>query len=136
MGTKTIIAIMFCTALMGIPQALSAQRVVHDDQKFKQWRSMENGPWDFAPDWYYYFLHKNYSGAEMYWKWAGFKSGYRVRFKEEKSNVKRIMPVRITAEETQQSGREGTCPDRGTLQGGTCERGRPYRRCHIRFLQG
>ena len=92
---------MFCTALMGMPQALSAQRVVHDDQKFKQWRSMENGPWDFAPDWYYYFLHKNYSGAEMYWKWAGFKSGYRVRFKEEKSNVKRIMPVRITAEETQ-----------------------------------
>lgn len=44
MGTKTIIAIMFCTALMGMPQALSAQRVVHDDQKFKQWRSMENGP--------------------------------------------------------------------------------------------
>ena len=74
---------------------------IHDDQKEKQWRSMENGPWDFAPDWYYYFLHKNYSGAEMYWKWAGFKSGYRVRFKEEKSNVKRIMPVRVTAEETQ-----------------------------------
>ena len=62
---------------------------------------MENGPWWFAPDWYYYFLHKNYSGAEMYWKWAGFKSGYRVRFKEEKSNVRRIMPVRVTAEETQ-----------------------------------
>ena len=74
---------------------------IHDDQKEKQWLSMENGPWDFAPDWYYYFLHKNYSGAEMYWKWAGFKSGYRVRFKEEKSNVKRIMPVRVTAEETQ-----------------------------------
>ncbi len=50
-------------------------------------------PWDFAPDWYYYFLHKNYSGTEMYWKWAGFKSGYRVRFKEEKSNVKRITPL-------------------------------------------
>ncbi|WP_434738112.1 DUF5045 domain-containing protein [Muribaculum intestinale] len=74
---------------------------IHDDQKEKQWKSMENGPWDFSPDWYYYFLHKNYSGAEMYWKWAGFKSGYRVRFKEEKSNVKRIMPVRVTAEETQ-----------------------------------
>ena len=74
---------------------------IHDDQKEKQWLSMENGPWWFAPDWYYYFLHKNYSGAEMYWKWAGFKSGYRVRFKEEKSNVRRIMPVRVTAEETQ-----------------------------------
>lgn len=101
MRTKTIIAMTICAVLTGMPQDLSAQKVVYDDQKYKQWRSMENGPWDFAPDWYYYFLHKNYSGAEMYWKWAGFKSGYRVRFKEEKSNVKRIMPVRVTAEETQ-----------------------------------
>ena len=62
---------------------------------------MENGPWDFAPDWYYYFLHQKYSGAEMYWKWAGLKSGFRVRFKEPKSNVKRIMPTRVTSEETQ-----------------------------------
>lgn len=37
----------------------------------------------------------------MYWKWAGFKSGFRVRFKEPKSSVKRIMPVRVTSEETQ-----------------------------------
>lgn len=101
MKIKTVMTLVLCAVLTGVPQNLSAQKVVHDDQKFKQWRSMENGPWDFAPDWYYYFLHKNYSGAEMYWKWAGFKSGYRVRFKEEKSNVKRIMPVRITAEETQ-----------------------------------
>ena len=62
---------------------------------------MENGPWDFAPDWYYFFLHKKYSGAEMYWKWDWFNSGFRVRFKEPKSDVKRIMPVRVTAEETQ-----------------------------------
>ena len=89
-------------AALSLPVLLSAKTPsIHDDQKEKQWKSMENGPWDFAPDWYYYFLHKNYSGAEMYWKWAGFKSGYRVRFKEEKSNVKRIMPVRVTAEETQ-----------------------------------
>lgn len=46
-------------------------------------------------------MHNSYSGAEMYWQWAGFNSGYRVRFKEAKSNVKRIMPVRVTAEETQ-----------------------------------
>ena len=37
----------------------------------------------------------------MYWKWAGFKSGWRVRFKEPKSNIKRIMPVRVLSEETQ-----------------------------------
>lgn len=62
---------------------------------------MENGPWDFAPDWYYFLLHKKYSGAEMYWKWAGFNSGFRVRFKESKSNIKRIMPTRVVSEETQ-----------------------------------
>ncbi len=79
----------------------NAQRVRHDKQKEKQWKSMENGPWDFAPDWYYYFLHRRYSGAEMYWKWAGLKSGWRIRFKEPKSNIKRIMPVRVLSEETQ-----------------------------------
>ena len=78
-----------------------AQKKVHDSQKEKQWRSMETGPWDFEPGWYYYFLHKNYSGAETYWKWSGFKSGYRVRFKEHKSNVKTIMPRRIAQEELQ-----------------------------------
>lgn len=93
---------VIAAVLLSVPLQMTAKvPSIHDDQKEKQWTSMENGPWDFAPDWYYYFLHKNYSGAEMYWKWAGFKSGYRVRFKEEKSNVKRIMPVRVTAEETQ-----------------------------------
>ena len=71
------------------PAACPAKtKKIHDDQKEKQWLSMENGPWWFAPDWYYYFLHKNYSGAEMYWKWAGFKSGYRVRFKERQKLAK------------------------------------------------
>lgn len=78
-----------------------AQHPVHDDQKEKQWKSMENGPWDFSPDWFYYFMHKKYSGAETYWKWGFLHSGWRVRFKESKSNVKRIMPTRVTAEETQ-----------------------------------
>lgn len=92
----------FVTAMLLSSVTATAQiTIAHDDQKEKQWTSMENGPWDFAPDWYYYFLHKNYSGAEMFWKWAGFNSGYRVRFKEEQSNVKRIMPVRVIAEETQ-----------------------------------
>ena len=48
-----------------------AQKVVHDKQKEKQWRSMETGPWDFEP------------------------------FKEHKSNVKTIMPRRVAQEETQ-----------------------------------
>ena len=81
--------------------SIFAQHVTHDSQKEKQWRSMETGPWDFAPDWYYYFLHKNYSGAYTKWEWHGLKSGWRVHFKESKSNVKTIMPDRVAAEETQ-----------------------------------
>lgn len=79
----------------------SAQKISHDKQKEKQWRSMEFGEWDFAPDWYYYIFHKGYSGGETYWKWSGLKSGIHVRFKEHKSNVKRIMPTRVASEETQ-----------------------------------
>ena len=89
-------SLIVCSALafpVGEGGSAYAQKVVHDKQKEKQWRSMETGPWDFAPDWYYYFLHKKYSGAETYWKWSGFKSGYRVRFKEHKSNVKTVSPA-------------------------------------------
>lgn len=86
---------------MTVASGLHAQRPAKDKEKARQWQSMENGPWDFAPDWYYFLLHKRYSGAEMYWKWAGFNSGFRVRFKEPKSNIKRIMPTRVVSEETQ-----------------------------------
>ena len=93
------IGILFVACLL--TAGVYAQVIQHDEQKEKQWRSMENGPWDFAPDWYYYLFHKDYSGAETYWAWRGFKSGLHVRFKEEKSNVKRIMPTRVISEETQ-----------------------------------
>lgn len=98
MKKKTLLV---ATLLLSATLSINAQSISKDEQKRKQWQSMENGPWDFASDWYYYFLHKEYSGAEMYWKWAGFKSGWRIRFKEHKSGQKRIMPVRITAEETE-----------------------------------
>ena len=94
---KIHLFILCCLAAMTV----QAQTIEFDEQKQKQWQSMENGPWDFAPEWYYYFLHKDYSGAEKYWRWRGFKSGYHVRFKEENSDVKRIMPTRIISEETQ-----------------------------------
>ena len=93
------IGILFVACLL--TAGVNAQVIQHDEQKEKQWRSMENGPWDFAPDWYYYLFHKDYSGAETYWAWRGFKSGLHVRFKEENSNVKRIMPTRVISEETQ-----------------------------------
>jgi hypothetical protein len=99
MKTKLIML----TLLMLVPSAGFAQypEVQHDKQKEKQWRSMENGPWDFAPDWYYYLFHKNYSGASLSWKWRGFHSSLGVDFDESDSNVKRIMPVRVIEEETQ-----------------------------------
>ena len=93
--------ILLCLLGMTVASSLHAQRPAKDKEKTRQWQSMENGPWDFAPDWYYFLLHKKYSGAEMYWKWAGFNSGFRVRFKEPKSNIKRIMPTRVVSEETQ-----------------------------------
>ena len=101
MRFKNKIIKIICAIILSFPLTGNAQKVVRDGEKKKQWQSMENGPWDFAPDWYYFFLHKRYSGAEMYWKWAGFNSGFRVRFKEPKSNIRRIMPVRVTSEETQ-----------------------------------
>ena len=95
---------LFIFSLLALlPMGMSAQwvQISHDDQKEKQWKSMENGPWDFAPDWYYYLFHKNYSGASLHWRWRGFHSGLYVEFEEEDSNVKRIMPVRVISEETQ-----------------------------------
>lgn len=102
MKFRTILFNVSCVTLIsGYTAEVHAQHPTRDKEKARQWQSMENGPWDFAPDWYYYFLHKRYSGAGMYWKWAGFNSGFRVHFKEQKSNIKRVMPVRVTAEETQ-----------------------------------
>ena len=94
---------MMLGLLMFVPLAGFAQypEIQHDKQKEKQWRSMENGPWDFAPDWYYYIFHNSYSGASLSWKWRGFHSSLGVDFDESDSNVKRIMPVRIIEEETQ-----------------------------------
>jgi len=50
-----------------LPMGMSAQwvQISHDDQKEKQWKSMENGPWDFAPDWYYYQLQRCIAPLEM-----------------------------------------------------------------------
>ena len=94
---------MMMALLMFVPLAGFAQypEIQHDKQKEKQWRSMENGPWDFSPQWYYYLFHKNYSGASLSWKWRGFHSSLGVDFDESDSNVKRIMPVRVIEEETQ-----------------------------------
>lgn len=85
--------ISFIMVLLGV-LSVSAQQSVHDSQKEKQIRSMEQGHWDFSPDWWYLLFHKKYSGARKKWKWKGFKSGWRVVFDESRSNVKTIAPRR------------------------------------------
>ncbi len=89
--------ITLCTLFVLICLNADAQHITRDKQKEKQWRSMEAGPWDFEPEWYYYFTHKKYSGAKQRWRWRAFKSGWVVSFDESRSNVKRIIPIR-TAE--------------------------------------
>lgn len=102
MKLRYLILGAFALSLVASPLATEAKtNKVSDNEKRKQWQSMENGPWDFEPGWYYYFMHKKYSGAHKKWQWRGFKSGYVVKFDENKSNIKRIMPDRIAAEETQ-----------------------------------
>ena len=54
MKKKTIIFSLLALLPVG-PSAQWAQ-IEHDEQKEKQWKSMENGPWDFAPDWYYWLM--------------------------------------------------------------------------------
>lgn len=61
----------------------------HDEDKFRQIRSMEDGEWNFSPSYYYYYTHKNYSGGYS----TGFL-GINKRFREDKSNVKRVGPSR------------------------------------------
>lgn len=86
-GILTLLTLSPCVEI-----SAQGMAVVSDEQKLKQLNSMENGGWDFAPDWYYYTLHKNYSGAEMYWTWTlGFIPTPHIRFKEDKSSQKRIL---------------------------------------------
>lgn len=95
--------ILFLASIFFFSLKVSAQLPRHDKQKEHQIRSMEAGHWDFSPDWYYYFLHKDYSGAGTYWKWAGFKSRVAVRFKESKSNVKGVAARRLLQLEAEKS---------------------------------
>jgi hypothetical protein len=95
--------ILFLISILAFSLSVSAQIPQHDKQKEHQIRSMEAGHWDFSPDWYYYFLHKHYSGAGTYWKWAGFKSRVAVRFKESKSNVKGVAARRLLQLEAEKS---------------------------------
>ena len=78
--------------MMLVPQVSEAQ--VHDDEKYLQWRSMETGPLEFAPKLYYWLFHNNYAHHEWEWEWHGFKSGFFLHLKENKSDAKPLIPKR------------------------------------------
>lgn len=84
-------------SLLTVFFAVSAYAQRHDESKYQQIRSMEIGPWDFSPDKYYYFLHKDYSGGYVKTKWSwGIPQWYH-KFDENRSKVKRVLPVREKA---------------------------------------
>ena len=55
MQVRIMLLCLFCMSVSGTVTITNAQSIVSDSEKQKQWKSMENGPWDFAPDWYYFF---------------------------------------------------------------------------------
>lgn len=79
------IILVFSSVLTVLAQGVPT----YDADKYNEIASMERGHWKFSPSWYYYFLHKNYSGA--YIKWGLIP---KVKFKESKSNVKSVGPRR------------------------------------------
>lgn len=59
MQVRIILLCLFCMSVSGTVTIANAQSIVSDSEKQKQWKSMENGPWDFAPDWYYFSCIRN-----------------------------------------------------------------------------
>ena len=75
---------------VGIGIGCKAQTVdftYHDEDINKIWTSMENGKWQFSPNFYFHLLHAKYSGATGGW----FGKGYKVS----KSDVGQISPIRL-----------------------------------------
>lgn len=81
------LCMLFTVTLSAIAQGIPT----HDRDKYNEIMSLERKHWDFSPSWYYYFMHQNYSGAYLKWKWGIIP---KVRFKESKSNVKTVGPRR------------------------------------------
>ena len=48
MQVRRIFTIIMCLAVSCIIFTSNAQSIVSDSEKQKQWKSMENGPWDFV----------------------------------------------------------------------------------------
>ena len=103
---KTLITITMGLALL--PQMSKAQ--VYDEEKKRlQWRSMETGPLEFEPRFYYWLFHNSYAHHEWEWEWHGlFHSGFYLNLKPHKSDAKPLLPKRTLGAATDEWTREST----------------------------
>ena len=90
-----------------LPQVSEAQ--VRDDEKRLQWRSMETGPLEFEPKFYYWLFHNSYAHHEWEWEWHGlFHSGFYLNLKPHKSDAKPLIPKRTLGASTDVWTKEST----------------------------
>ena len=90
-----------------LPQVSEAQ--VRDDEKRLQWRSMETGPLEFEPKFYYWMFHNSYAHHEWEWEWHGlFHSGFYLNLKPHKSDAKPLIPKRTLGASTDVWTKEST----------------------------
>lgn len=102
---KNIIYRMGFSMILLLPSISAQAQFMHptrDSQKIKQINVIENGNWDFEPKDFYWLFHKDYSGAYQKWEWAGFHSGLKIKFDENKSNIKRCFVPRTAAAAVEQ----------------------------------
>ena len=94
--------------MIGVLLPMIGRAQVHDEEKYLQWRSMETGPLEFAPKLYYWLFHNNYAHHEWEWEWHGFKSGFFLHLKENKSDAKPLIPKRTLGATTDLWTKEST----------------------------
>ncbi len=94
--------------MIGVLLPMIGRAQVHDEEKYLQWRSMETGPLEFAPKLYYWLFHNNYAHHEWEWEWHGFKSGFFLHLKENKSDAKPLIPKRTLGATTDVWTKEST----------------------------
>ena len=94
--------------MIGVLLPMISKAQVHDEEKYLQWRSMETGPLECAPKLYYWLFHNNYAHHEWEWEWHGFKSGFFLHLKENKSDAKPLIPKRTLGATTDVWTKEST----------------------------
>lgn len=85
-------------------------KIVHDKEKEKQISVIEQPEkWEFGAKWYYLLMHKDYSGAKL-------NSNLKVKFRENRSNVKRVMTRRAASLASQELKYEDTKKERKEIE--------------------